>query len=83
KVYSIIYLYMNSYANENGQRDILGGRGIYIPYFECKGSVRLYDRDKQYKSYEILEDNKFSQEELGDMFFLIKDSKACGNYKQE
>ena len=81
KVYSMIYMYMNSYNSLSGE--IYNISEINVPYIDGNGSVRLYTPKGDKKVYKILKYYGLKQEELGDAFFLIKDSKASSKFKGE
>lgn len=78
KVCSIVYEYMNSKINFNG--DIIDAGEINIPYFKGKGCVILYTPEDDKLTYDIFEKNHWQREKLGDMFFLIKDSPGASKY---
>lgn len=73
KVYSMIYMYMNSYLNSGGKK--MQCNDINIPYFKGDGEVRLYNPEKDKGAYEILMSYRWQREDLGDLFFLIKYSE--------
>lgn len=81
KVYSIMYYYMNSYMNYSGDAQEIGL--INWPYFKSDGEVRLYDPKKNKRTCEAFNECGVEEEMLGDIFFLLKDSKASPNFKGE
>lgn len=83
KVYSMMYLYMNSYYSKNGEEQKVQGKTINIPCIRGNGSSRLYTPENDKRVYEILKDRGWTREELGDVFFLLKDSKAATMFSGE
>jgi len=81
KVYSMIYMYMNSYCSLSGKKDRCGQ--INIPYFRENGSVRVYTQENNKRAYKIIQDAGGKKEELGDAFFILKDSKAATMFSGE
>ena len=81
KVYSIIYVYMNSYYRSDGIEEPYGE--INIPYFKGKGSVRLYTKDNNKKAYKIFERWGAQEGLLGDVTFILKDSKGATKLNKE
>ncbi|MEG1255759.1 hypothetical protein [Clostridium sp.] len=80
KVYSMMYKYINSYCSISGNEYSLSD--INIPY-TGKGSVRLYTQENDKRTYKIFQDRGLKPEELGDIFFIIKDSKASPRFTGE
>lgn len=81
KVYSMIYMYMNSYNSLSGEEYNISE--INIPYIDSSGSVRLYTPISDKKVFKILKYYGLKQEDVGDAFFLIKDSKASPKFYGE
>ncbi|MGN9162181.1 erythromycin esterase family protein [Clostridium sulfidigenes] len=81
RVYSMIYMYMNSYNSLSGEEYNISE--INIPYIDGSGSVRLYTPISDKKVLKILKYYGLKQEDVGDAFFLIKDSKASPKFYGE
>ncbi len=81
-IYSIIYIYMNSYNSLSGKEDD-SMSSINTPYISSSGSVRLYTPISDKKVFKILKYYGLKQEDVGDAFFLIKDSKASPKFYGE
>lgn len=81
RVYSMIYMYMNSYNSLSGEEYNISE--INIPYIDGNGSVRLYTSISDKKVFKILKYYGLKQEDVGDTFFLIKDSKASPKFYGE
>jgi len=81
RVYSMIYMYMNSYNSLSGEEYNISE--INIPYIDGNGSVRLYTSISDKKVFKILKYYGLKQEDVGDTFFLIKDSKDSPKFYGE
>ena len=77
KVYSMIYVYANSYSNHGG--NITEFNDMTLPYAKDEGSVKVYSKKDYKKIIKILGNYGWSEEDLGDLVFIIKDSKATVN----
>jgi len=72
---------MNSYNSLSGEEYNISE--INIPYIDGSGSVRLYTPISDKKVFKILKYYGLKQEDVGDAFFLIKDSKASPKFYGE
>lgn len=88
KVYTMIYWFVNSYYNDGSGKE---QEFIFkVPYLKGNGSVRVYTKDDKLilskfiqNMYSKLSKQKYEENinSWGDVFFLIKDSKASPKYK--
>lgn len=79
KVYSMIYLYSNSYSNHGGFIDSISD--ISLPESRADGEVRIYNSKENKKVYQVLKKYGFQGDDIGELLFIIRDSKAADNLR--
>lgn len=81
KVFSMIYIYDNCYGNKGGV--ISNYSDINIGFKREKVQVRAYDKIRDKKIYDTFYKYGWSEEEFGELMFIIRGSKASENLKSQ